>query len=111
MKNLAIVVALLSHTCGAIKVAELSRPAEEMTVLWHVSPADGHLDATMEIALEEGNPSPDFPINKSHDSYMYDVRDDETKKTDQYAYDCGSHSRLSCFKHYSHEHLEPKGKN
>ena len=97
MKNLAIVVALLSNTCGAIKVVELSpetpyihqqtpngdwpahtilpgsepnlhipsdpvdvqlsRPAEEMTVLWHVNQNDGHLDATMEIGLDEERPA------------------------------------------------------
>ena len=57
MKNLAIVVALLSNTCGAIQFAEFSRPAEEVTVLYHVSPDNGQVDATMEIALSEQGPS------------------------------------------------------
>ena len=37
MKNFAI-IAILLHTCEAIKFAEFSYPAEEVTVLWHATP-------------------------------------------------------------------------
>ena len=44
MKSLATIALLVSQTCEAIKMVEFSRPAEEVTVLWHVSPDYGELD-------------------------------------------------------------------